>query len=71
MIQVVAIDDKNLKDIDGKWSQLSEVEGSEAVLVRPDGIVARRSRSAERDMLKSYMPFLLRYFGYSSGSRCE
>jgi hypothetical protein len=40
MIQVVVIDGKNLKDIDGKWSQLSEVEGSEAVLVRPDGIVA-------------------------------
>jgi hypothetical protein len=71
MIQVVVIDGKNLKDIDGKWSQLTEVEGSEAVLVRPDGIVAWRSRSAERDMLKSYMPFLLRYFGYSSGSRCE
>jgi hypothetical protein len=49
MIQVVAIDDKNLKDIDGKWSQLSEVEESGAVLVRPDGIVAWRSRSTERD----------------------
>jgi hypothetical protein len=49
MIQVVVIDGKALNDIDGNWSQLSGVEGNGAVLVRPDGIVAWRSRSAARD----------------------
>jgi 2-polyprenyl-6-methoxyphenol hydroxylase-like FAD-dependent oxidoreductase len=47
MIQVAVIDGNTLEDINGKWSQLSGVESSGAVLVRPDGIVAWRSRSAE------------------------
>ncbi|KAF7449967.1 UbiH 2-polyprenyl-6-methoxyphenol hydroxylase [Pyrenophora tritici-repentis] len=47
LIHVVPIDGKKLEDIDGKWGQLSGVEGKGAVLVRPDGIVAWRSKSAE------------------------
>jgi 2-polyprenyl-6-methoxyphenol hydroxylase-like FAD-dependent oxidoreductase len=49
LVQVVAIDGKELEDVGGKWSQLSGVEDSGAVLVRPDGIVAWRSKSAEAD----------------------
>jgi len=49
LIHVVAIDGRELEDVDGKWDQLSEVGGNGAVLVRPDGIVAWRSKSGGED----------------------
>ena len=49
LIHVVGIDGRELEDIDGKWDQLSEVGGNGAVLVRPDGIVAWRSKSGGED----------------------
>ena len=49
LIHVIAIKGRDLEDIDGKWGQLSEVGCNGAVLVRPDGIVAWRSKSGGED----------------------
>jgi 2-polyprenyl-6-methoxyphenol hydroxylase-like FAD-dependent oxidoreductase len=63
LIHVVAIDGKMLEDIDGEWSQLSGVDAHGSVLVRPDGIVAWRSRSAREnnvDVLHAALAQILR-----------
>ncbi|KAH7401034.1 FAD binding domain-containing protein [Phaeosphaeria sp. MPI-PUGE-AT-0046c] len=44
MVSVVAVDDENWQDVEGTWETASGVGAHGAVLVRPDGIVAWRSR---------------------------
>jgi uncharacterized protein len=58
IIHLVAIDGTKLKDIDGKWSQLSRVEANGAILVRPDGIVAWRSKAAEENGVDRFYAIL-------------
>ncbi|KAH3942616.1 hypothetical protein HBH53_185440 [Parastagonospora nodorum] len=47
MVDIVAIDNDDWEDLDSKWRHLSGVGDEGAVLVRPDGIVAWRSKSTE------------------------
>jgi hypothetical protein len=47
MMDIVSIDNDDWEDVDSKWRQLSGVGDKGAVLVRPNGIVAWRSKSTE------------------------
>lgn len=47
MIDIVVIDCDDWEDVHSKWRQLSGVGDEGAVLVRPDGIVAWRSKSTK------------------------
>ncbi|KAH7393678.1 2,4-dichlorophenol 6-monooxygenase [Cadophora sp. MPI-SDFR-AT-0126] len=50
LIDIEVINPRNgWKDIDGAWAEVCDIDASGAILVRPDGVVALRSKCWERE----------------------
>jgi putative polyketide hydroxylase len=57
-----------LADVDGSWQGVYDVEDDGAVLVRPDGYVAWRSRVAARDPAPALQTAIDRILGRATAS---